>query len=354
MEQSANKVKKQEEFLPAEKKSEALLPLFSAFAQRQQDKIQVLHDKIATQQGKIEKNKAAIERLQHKAVALRKDVILLRGLAQKLPALAAALNAMADRKGEKIYKIEKQKIPARQNKIAEHEQTIEKHKGKIAKAEKKLSRAVHMSEFLKNFGKLDKEARREGYLSGLAALTHDAQERTEQKLVKLTNKLEVAEQQSAAKDKLEELRAKIDQLEQKKNRLIDAQNLLKGVDQNQQNVILLPMIDQAIDKAADTIPETESIQAPKTTSLFDAVVGINHKILKDEIATMPILETNAREKGAHEQPDKKVFTMSRKTMTQNAEQLRRDPVQHEKPEKQPATKKRTSKRGKKNDVVPSM
>lgn len=39
MEQSANKVKKQEEFLPAEKKSEALLPLFSAFAQRQQDKI---------------------------------------------------------------------------------------------------------------------------------------------------------------------------------------------------------------------------------------------------------------------------------------------------------------------------
>lgn len=351
MEQSASNTVQQglttQSLLPedqVERKTESMIPLFASIAQRQQEKIDRLNEKISTIESKIERNKTAIDRLQHKSAILRKDADLMRKIAKKLPAFSSALNAMADKKLQKIDKIEKQKIPVRLEKIRTHEQKIDNHRRSLAKAEKKISRATHVSDFLKNFGNMDKEARRAGYLSGLAALTNDAQERTERKIIKLTSKLEQAEPHLNSVQHQNVLRAKIKQLEQKKDRLIDTQKLLKGIDQNRQNVILLPMLDRAIERGANAIPEMQSIQLPHEASkapempsiqvnkMLDAVVKVNSKILAEEIPSMPTLETSVQVNADKEQPSK-VFSMSRKAMTQNADQLHRDTTQHDAPSK---------------------
>ena len=93
---------------------------------------------------------------------------------------------------------------------------------------------------------------------------------------------------------------------------------------------------QATDRDLEIIGAEAPIHIWSTT-YFRAFVKRDGKHGCDELSLKKVvydLETALEvERGVQKQPVQNAFTMSRKTMTQNAEQLRRDPVQHEKPEK---------------------
>ena len=93
---------------------------------------------------------------------------------------------------------------------------------------------------------------------------------------------------------------------------------------------------QATDRDLEIIGAEAPIHIWSAT-YFRAFVKRDGKHGCDELSLKKVvydLETALEvERGVQKQPVQNAFTMSRKTMTQNAGQLRRDPVQHEKPEK---------------------
>lgn len=290
--------------VPTKHSTEAVLPVLASIARRQEEKIEALQDKIANLERKIDRNENKIQRLQSKVATLEKDTALLQGIAKRVPALANALNVLITRNEKRISEIKTVKIPRRQEKIQSHKQKIAKHEVKLSKAEKKLSRTMHLSSFLKNFTKLDKAERREGYIAGLTALTNDMQERNERKQMKLQDRLEsvenrlqqtqgqdseLAEKRASLRDKLDVLRDKIEKLERKSEQYDDMQKLLHGVDEavpNEQSQ-LVEALDKTIERSTDVVPEMPSI---RVSDMVDTIVMQNKATLTDELHSMPSIE----------------------------------------------------------------
>ena len=330
--------------------TEAVLPVLASIAKRQEEKIETLQDKISNLNRKIDRNENKIQRLQSKVATLEKDTALLQGIAKRVPALANALNVLITRNEQRISDIKTVKIPRRQEKIQSHKQKIAKHEVKLAKAEKKLSRIVQLSGFLKNFTRLDKAGRRDGYIAGLTALTSDMQERNERKQLKLQSRLKTvenelqqtqgqdsqsAEKRTALREKRDALYEKAEKLERKGEQLSDMQKLLHGVDvavPNEQPQ-LVEALDKAISRSADSIPEMQHI---RVSDLTNAIVMQNKAILKEELPSMPSIEVTAKAQTTKQtvsQP-KQAFSMSRKQMQHQAGRLHRSTQQRPEPEKQ--------------------